>query len=89
MAEELAFLSLECVVLDAPWVAAAFWDAYARATGDQMAEPLKAFYQSSRAVLRALLAMRHLLEEPYRGNRQYLLQAQKYLHQAELCTSVL
>jgi aminoglycoside phosphotransferase family enzyme len=80
--EELAFLALECERLGAAWIGPrlmAQWSATCRepAPGDLM--PL---YTARRALLRARLALAHLLEPDVRHTERWLPLARWYLQRA-------
>lgn len=53
VADELAFLAMECEVLGAGGVGDQIIGAYSQATGDSVPEPLDAFYRCYRACVRA------------------------------------
>ncbi len=59
-AEELAYLSIECVALGADWVGGRLFFNYARLAGDDPPERLIRFYRARRALLRARLSAEHL-----------------------------
>jgi aminoglycoside phosphotransferase family enzyme len=61
--DEVAFLSLECERLGAPWVGAMIERRMKRMLRDGPVEELFTFYRCHRATLRARLAIAHLLEE--------------------------
>ena len=82
-ADELGFLALECERLGAPHVRTWIFDAYARATRDRPADALVHCYQSHRACVRAMLAVRHLVERPGTGERErWLARARRYVELA-------
>ena len=83
VADELSFFTLECEVRESPKVAEVFWKAHREVNEDTVPQPLIDFYKSYRAVLRALLAMRHTLETDYRHDHRYQQQTQQYLQRAE------
>jgi uncharacterized protein len=60
--DEIAFLSLECERLGADWVGRHLRRRVEHALKDAPGEPLYAFYRCHRAMLRARLAIAHLLE---------------------------
>ena len=59
-ADELAFLSMECERLGAPWVQELVFATYGQITGDGPSARLVRFYKSYRACLRARLSIWHL-----------------------------
>lgn len=62
--EELAFLSMECERLGAPFVGEILLDVYARITGDAPPKALLDFYMAHRACIRARLAALHTVDAP-------------------------
>jgi aminoglycoside phosphotransferase family enzyme len=80
--EELAFLQMECERLDAARWGELFLGVYLRETGDDAAEELMRFYMSSRACLRAKLALGHLGESDVREPKKWRDQADRYLELA-------
>jgi aminoglycoside phosphotransferase family enzyme len=62
VADELAYLALECECLDAPFVGATAFDVYAEATGDLPPRRVIAFYKARRGLLRARLCLSHLAD---------------------------
>jgi aminoglycoside phosphotransferase family enzyme len=78
-ADELAFLALECERLGSPTAGRALLQAYARFTGDTPAPQLVHFYQSCRALTRAMIAARHLLDEKFRHSPHWWRRACQYL----------
>jgi aminoglycoside phosphotransferase family enzyme len=81
-ADELAFLALECERLGAPAFAATIFGTYAEVTGDTPPPALLAFYQSYRASVRAMLAIRHLDDAAPREPSRWAPQARAYLELA-------
>lgn len=81
-ADELAFLSMECRRLGAPWVGDVFFEEYTSATEDAPPAELVDFYASRRACIRAKLAAWHSREDGY-DTRRWLGQAENYLELAE------
>lgn len=82
-AEEIAFLALECLKLDAPGVADELIARYRRATGDPVPQALIHFYMSRRASIRAQIAAWHLRDEAFAGeSRKWRGDAQAYLEDA-------
>jgi aminoglycoside phosphotransferase family enzyme len=60
--DELAFLALECDLAGAPWIGPHLIDGCAKALGDTPPPALLRLYTASRGLLRARLAMAHLLD---------------------------
>jgi aminoglycoside phosphotransferase family enzyme len=81
-ADELAFLALECERLGAAWAAAPLFATYAEVTGDRPAAGLVAFYQSYRACVRAMIAIRHLDDDDVRPRTSWVERALHYLQLA-------
>lgn len=89
--DDLAFLALECDLLGASDVGEYFISYYQREANDVAEEELINFYKSYKAVIRAMLSIRHLREEQYKGDPKwrrrtmnYLRLADKYLTQNDL-----
>jgi aminoglycoside phosphotransferase family enzyme len=82
MADELAFLALECERLGAANLGALLLRAYSEISGDSPATALIHFYQSYRATLRAAIAIRHLHEEKFRYSPEWRRRAEDYLQLA-------
>ncbi|HSL82704.1 MAG TPA: hypothetical protein VLF66_07995 [Thermoanaerobaculia bacterium] len=82
-ADELAFLSLECERLGAPWVGERFVEVYRSVTGDRPPPDLFRFYQGFRAALRAKLAAWHTRDDARRNGAEWLAEAADYLEWAE------
>lgn len=89
IADELAFLAMECDQMGAPWIGMRLFEQLRQATGDQSPALLINFYKSYRACVRAKVAA--LRAEQLRGVSRdaaicqagnYLLLADKYLHEA-------
>jgi uncharacterized protein len=79
MADELAFLALECERLHAPGFANALLRAYRVQMKDEVSPALVHFYQSYRAMARAKLAIRHLDEEQFRLSEKWIKRTNEYL----------
>jgi aminoglycoside phosphotransferase family enzyme len=82
--DELAFLALECDLLGASWIGPQLVDGCAAALGDAPPASLLHLYTAGRALLRARLAMAHLLEPAPRTPLRWAAQAQRYVGRA-LC----
>lgn len=80
--DELAHLGMECEVAGAPWVGVRLVDGCAVALGDRPPGALLALYAACRAVLRARLAMAHLLDVDPRTPQRWPALAASYLHHA-------
>jgi uncharacterized protein len=77
--DEIAFLTLECSRLGTPWAADRLRGRMMRHLPRPPPEPLFAFYRSHRAMLRARLAMAHLLEANPRTREKWGNAARAYL----------
>jgi len=84
--EELAFLAMECELLDAPEISRLIFEVYRETVADRPLEPLIGYYKSYRACLRAKIALWHIEEvdehdaDYWRGRaRNYLSLAEKHL----------
>jgi aminoglycoside phosphotransferase family enzyme len=80
---ELAFLSLECDRLGAPWVGDDILATYRRETDDCPSEPLLVFYKRHHACLRAKIAVWHLRDSPVRDAAKWIAKAKDYLLRAQ------
>lgn len=83
IADELAFLALECERLDASGLGALLLRRYSEMTDDWPPTALLHFYQGYRASLRAAIAIRHLNEEKFRYSPEWQRRARGYLLLAE------
>jgi aminoglycoside phosphotransferase family enzyme len=81
--DEVAFLSLECERLGAIWAGAYIERRMKRMLRDGPVEELFTFYRCHRAMLRARLAIAHLLEEYPRTPEKWPRLAAAYLRLAE------
>jgi aminoglycoside phosphotransferase family enzyme len=77
--DEIAFLSLECERLGAPWVGRYIKQRAERGLNDGLSGELFLFYRCHRATLRARLAIAHLLEPNPRTPEKWPRIAQLYL----------
>jgi aminoglycoside phosphotransferase family enzyme len=83
IAEELAFLSLECDMLLSPEIGDLFLNVYEWERHDIIPEMLLEFYKAKRAFLRARLSISHLLEERYSSEeRKWKTKCEAYLNAA-------
>lgn len=83
MADELAFLALECQRLGASSAGAALLNSFGLLSADRPSPGLVHFYQSCRAGTRAMIAARHLLDEKFRHSPHWQRRACEYLDLAE------
>jgi aminoglycoside phosphotransferase family enzyme len=81
--DELGFLALECERIGAPAVGEALLNHYRMESGDTAEPRLINFYQSCRAITRAVLAARHLLDPDLRHSPHWLTRARHYVALAE------
>jgi aminoglycoside phosphotransferase family enzyme len=77
--DEIAFLSLECERLGAPWAGRYIKQRAERGLSDGLSEELFLFYRCHRATLRARLAIAHLLEPDPRTPKKWPRLARIYL----------
>lgn len=77
--DELAYLGLECARLGRPDVLEGLLAAYAPCCGDDPPPALIAFYQRYRALVRAKLALWHLLDLPHDRPAQWRTRLGAYL----------
>jgi aminoglycoside phosphotransferase family enzyme len=81
--DEVAFLHLECQRLGAGWVGERIYRQLARDIADPRETGLYLFYRSCRALLRARLAIAHLLDSAPRTPEKWPRRAREYLAFAE------
>jgi aminoglycoside phosphotransferase family enzyme len=79
---ELAFLSLECERLDAPWVGEVILDTYQCETGDRPPGWLLVYYKKHHALVRAKIAVWHLKDPDVREPIKWIGKAKDYLCRA-------
>lgn len=77
--EEIAFLGLECSMAGAEWIAHRLFSGCVEALADHPPQALMALYTAKRALLRARLAMSHLLDPVPRTPDKWPALAQRYL----------
>jgi aminoglycoside phosphotransferase family enzyme len=80
--DELAFLALECELAGAAWIGPRLIDACSHALGERPEAPLLPLYTAYRALLRARLALAHLLEPQPRAPERWQPMARRYLASA-------
>jgi aminoglycoside phosphotransferase family enzyme len=80
--DEIAFLGMECDMAGAPWIGPQLVSGVARALGDHPHEALMYFYTAHRALLRARLAMAHLLDPKPRLPQKWPPLAERYIARA-------
>ncbi|MGQ7793515.1 hypothetical protein ACUN0C_13980 [Faunimonas sp. B44] len=81
--DETAFLGLECERLGAPWVDSVLRAQIAAGLGREPSPRLLALYRAFRSVLRARLALAHLLDPKPRTPEKWEPMAEAYLRIAE------
>lgn len=77
--DELAFLGLECEIAGAAWIGLRVIDGCRAALGPTPAAALLPLYTACRALLRARLAMAHLLESPVRTPHKWARLARRHI----------
>jgi len=77
--DELAFLGLECDMAGADWIGPQLIEGCARAWNDTLPVRLLHLYTAVRALLRARLAMAHLLDAQPRTPQRWAPTARRYL----------
>lgn len=79
---EIGFLALECDIAGAPWIGAALLGGCAAAWREEPAHALMSLYTARHALLRARLAMAHLLDPHPRTPDRWPPLAQRYVERA-------
>jgi len=87
--DEIAGLGLECEMAGAPWIGAHLLGGCAEALGERPDAALQQLYTAQRALLRARLALAHLLDPVPRTPQRWRPQAQRYLERAVQALDVL
>lgn len=80
--EDLSFLAVECDRLGASWIGKYILEYYMNEANDPVPESLIAFYKSYKALIRALLSIRHIMELPYKHETKWKEKAGIYLELA-------
>jgi aminoglycoside phosphotransferase family enzyme len=80
--DEIAFLALECEIAGAPWIGPRLAAGCAAALGEMPPPALMQLYTAHRALLRARLAMAHLLDPQPRTPQKWPPLAQRYIERA-------
>ena len=80
--DEIAYLGLECEMAGAPWIVAQLFDGCEAAFGDRPSPLLRPLYTAQRALLRARLALAHLLDPVPRSPAKWPVRAQRYIERA-------
>jgi aminoglycoside phosphotransferase family enzyme len=81
--DEIAYLGLECDMAGAPWIGEQLLRGCAEELGGGPDAALLQLYIAQRAVLRARLALAHLLDQVPRTPRRWPAQALRYLEHAQ------
>lgn len=84
--DEIAYLSLECEMAGAPWIGQRLVSGCADALGDHPRPALLHLYTAHRALLRARLAMAHLLDLQPRSPEKWPPLAARYIARALAAT---
>ncbi|MDO8248207.1 MAG: hypothetical protein Q7T78_00610 [Rhodoferax sp.] len=77
--DEIAYLRLECDMAGAPWIGPQLVSGIANALSDHPRPALMYFYTAHRALLRARLAMAHLLDPQPRSPEKWTPLAERYI----------
>jgi aminoglycoside phosphotransferase family enzyme len=80
--DEIAFLALECEMAGAAWVGERLWEGCARALPDPAPPALRWLYTAYRALLRARLALAHLLDPSPRTPSRWVPLTLRYIGRA-------
>jgi len=80
--DEMGYLGLECEMAGAPWIAAQLFEGCAAALDDRPGLSLLHLYTAQRALLRARLALAHLLDAVPRTPERWPARAQRYIERA-------
>jgi uncharacterized protein len=80
--DEIGYLGLECEMAGAPWIAARLTEGCAAALDDRPSPALLHLYRALRAMLRARLALAHLLDPVPRTPDQWPKRARRYIERA-------
>jgi uncharacterized protein len=87
--DELAFLGLECELAGAPWIGPQLAAGFAATLGDAPPAALLHLYTAGRALLRARLAVAHLLDADPRTPEKWLPLAERYIERSQLSAAAL
>lgn len=82
--DEIGSLALECELAGASWIGPRLLEGCAATLGGQPGRPLMQLYRAHRALLRARLAMAHLLDPVPRTPHAWPARAQRYIECAQL-----
>lgn len=87
IAEELSFLAMECEIIGNTQAGEYFISIYKKYSGDEIPRPILYFYKAKKSLLRTYLTARHLAEECYKNDPQWIRKATAYLHSADQNTN--
>jgi aminoglycoside phosphotransferase family enzyme len=87
--DEIAYLGLECEIAGAPWIGERLTSGCAAALGDRPTPALMHLYTAYRAILRARLAMAHLLDPQPRTPEKWPPMAARYIARALTALDIL
>lgn len=82
--DEISFMDLECAMAGAPWIGQQLIAGVSAALSDHPPPPLQHFYAAHHALLRARLAVSHLLDAHPRTPEKWLPLAQRYIARARV-----
>ncbi len=82
IADELAFLAMECEMAGAAFIGTRIFDQYRARMGDELPDILIHFYKAHRATVRAKLSAWHVEDYPVAEHPSWLRQAERYLQLA-------
>jgi aminoglycoside phosphotransferase family enzyme len=77
--DEVAYLGLECDMAGAPWIGQQLLSGMSKALGDSPPPALLHLYRAQRAMMRARLAMAHLLDPQPRSPEKWTPLAENYI----------
>jgi aminoglycoside phosphotransferase family enzyme len=83
IADELAYLAMECEHMGAPAVGQIFLETYGEVTKDKPPDKLLHFYKSYRATLRAKISIWHIKDSKVRNPSKWSSLAREYLQLAD------
>lgn len=83
--QDIALLSLKCELRGFPKIGNVFFETYHEITDDEVFSSLKNFYKSITAMIRAMLSIRHITEDRYKDDPQWVERANLYIEAANSC----
>lgn len=87
-ASELAFFALECDRLGARWFGDQVLARYSEQSGDAVPAPVFALYLAQHALIRAVIALRHLADMPRATHAKWRGRADEYLVRARRALAI-